>query len=107
MANRGEAEGPYTAVLKINGQVEATKSGILQGNTAVPLKFTIYREQPGAYEVDVNGQKTFFTIVGEEATTGLFSGDTKLVALVLWGILVVAVITALTIVLLRRRQSYY
>ena len=107
MANRGETEGPYTAVLKINGQVEETKSGILQGNTAVPLKFTIYREQPGTYEVDVNGQKTFFTIIGEGTKTGLSSGNTNLLALILWGILVLAVIAALTIVLIRRRQSYY
>ena len=107
MANRGEVDGAYTATLKINGQEEATKSGIVQANTAVPLKFTIYKDRPGTYQVDVNGQKTFFTIVGEEVKQGPFSGNSKLLAVILWGILVIAVITALTIVLLRRKQSYY
>ena len=105
IANRGEVEGPYLAMLKINGQEEATKTGILQANTAVPLEFVLYKEQPGTYQVDVNGQQTFFTIVGEE-TTAANHVNRQLLAFILWGILVIAVATALTIVSVRRKQSY-
>ena len=105
IANRGEVEGPYLAMLKINGQEEATKTGILQANTAVPLEFVLYKEQPGTYQVDVNGQQTFFTIVGEEKTAANHV-NRQLLAFILWGILVIAVATALTIVSVRRKQSY-
>ncbi len=62
--NAGEVDGGFTAVLKINGQVEQTKSIALSGMAAKPVQFTIYKNTPGTYEVDVNGQKTYFTIMG-------------------------------------------
>lgn len=105
MANKGDLEGPYTATLKINGVEEAVKSGILQGNTAVPLQFIVNRNEPGTYHVDVNGKTTFFTIVGNTAEKETLSKNT-LGLFFLWGFLLLALVAALVIILLRRRQTY-
>jgi hypothetical protein len=103
MANRGDIEGPYTATLKVNGVEEAVKSGVLAGNAATPLQFVVSRDEPGTYEVDVNGKKTFFTVIGDNAKeeTSIKNNRTLLL---LWSFLLVALIIALVILLLRRRQ---
>jgi hypothetical protein len=66
VANRGDLATSYVATLKINGQVEQVKKGSLEGNKATPLEFIIYRSEPGTYQVDLNGQRTYFTIVGAQ-----------------------------------------
>ena len=96
MVNRGDEPGNYTATLKINGQVEEVKKGTLAGNTGKPLEFTVYRETPGVYEVDLNGQRTYFTIVG---SSGKFSPDARLISIV---VLVILIIASLSVVLVRR-----
>jgi hypothetical protein len=63
IVNRGDIPGTYTADLKINGEIEQTRSGGIGGNMAIPLKFTVSKDQPGTYKVDVNGQKSHFTVV--------------------------------------------
>ncbi len=103
IANRGETEGPYVATLKINGAVEEVKTGILQGNTAVPLKFMVSRDDPGTYEVDVNGQKTYFTVIGEASSKGISAKDSALIAALA---LLAALIVALVVLIVHRRQRY-
>ncbi len=105
MANKGDLEGPYTATLKINGVEEAVKTGMLQGNTAVPLQFVVSRDEPGTYHVDVNGKSTFFTVIGNTVEKETISKNT-LGLLLLWGFLLLALIAALVIILMRRRQTY-
>lgn len=104
VANRGDIEGPYTATLKINGVEEAVKTGMLQGNAAIPLEFVVSRDKPGTYEVDVNGKTTFFTVIGEADKETSPSKSTQNL-LLLWGFLLLALIVALSIIILRRRQS--
>lgn len=105
IANRGDAESPYTATMKINGVVEEVKIGMLQGNTAVPLKFLVSRNEPGIYTVDINGQQTYFTVVGDATSSGTaFSGKdiSRLAALVILSICIVV----LVILIIRRRQQH-
>jgi hypothetical protein len=64
VANRGDISGSLTANLMINGQLEATKKVSVPGNMAVPLEFTVTKDKPGTYEVELNGQKIYFTILG-------------------------------------------
>lgn len=105
IANRGDLAGAYTATLKINGEVESTRTGVIQGKIAVPLEFTVYREEPGIYHVDLNGQKTYFTITGNSAQKeSSFNG--RSLAVILWCILVITVISALLFLVLTRRKSY-
>jgi uncharacterized repeat protein (TIGR01451 family) len=65
IANRGDESGSYTATLKINGQIEETRTGRVGGRTAVPLQFVVSKDKPGIYTVDINGQQASFTILGD------------------------------------------
>jgi len=106
IANRGDLADSYEATLIINGKIEATRSGTIPANVAIPLEFTVYRDVPGTYQVDLNGQKTFFTIV--ENNSGIESGaNSRSLALIIWGILVIAVAVSLSIVIARHRKSSY
>ncbi len=64
VANRGEADGDYTAKLSINGQVESTRQLMVPANKAIPVEFTVVKAEPGTYLVDINGQKTSFIVTG-------------------------------------------
>jgi PKD repeat protein len=103
LANKGDIEGPYTATLKINGEEEAVRTGMLQGNTAVPLEFVVSRDKPGTYQVDVNGRTTFFTVI-EDSNHSESTSKNRHVLLLLWGLLLMALIIALAILIIRRLQ---
>jgi hypothetical protein len=101
VANRGDLATSYTATLKIDGQVEQIKKGSLGGNAAKPLEFVVYRSEPGVYDVDLNGERTFFTIVGpqtDNVSKGVGSISSTLVVIIVLGVLA---LTAL-IILVRR-----
>jgi hypothetical protein len=66
MANSGDTAGNYTATLKIDGQVEQVRTGKVSSHSAVPVEFTVYRDKPGQYMVDLNGQTASFTILGKQ-----------------------------------------
>jgi hypothetical protein len=97
ITNRGDTTGSYNATLKINGQVETVRSGTIGANVAVPLKFTLSRETQGTYEVDLNGQKTFFTITGAVSSNQI---DDRIIAAI--GLFIIVVVLAVMIV---RRYS--
>ncbi len=67
VCNRGDAECDYTATLKINGEIDQEKKGNLPANKAVPIQFEIRRWEPGVYQVDLNGQLTYFTVESIES----------------------------------------
>jgi hypothetical protein len=92
IVNRGDVDGSYEAVLKINGVVEETKTGIISGNKAVPLEFTVYRDEPGTYQVDLNGQTTYFTVAGSAKNSPL---DTRLIFIIVIAVLVLAAVIVL------------
>jgi hypothetical protein len=121
MSNSGDLPGGYTANLKINGQVEATRTGSVPGNAAVPIQFTITKSQPGDYEVDINGQKAYFSVVGEAVvvaplvdTAATATSDTmapdntaKNVTYVVFGVMAFLAILLGILVIQKRRSSYY
>ena len=59
-----------------------------------PVKFTVTRNQPGTYAIDIGGQKGSFTILGTSgvANTSINGG---LIAILIVGILVIVVSTLL------------
>ena len=104
MANRGDLSGYYEAILKVNDQIETTDSGPIGSQVAVPVKFTLYKNTPGVYTVDLNGQKTYFTVVKDSKST---LSNRQLLALTILVILIVVFIVMLAIIIIQRRQSNY
>ena len=72
--NDGGMPGSMNVILKINGQVEEARMVTVSPGTAHPVKFTVYRSQPGSYAVDIGGQKGCFTIVGTSSNASSQSG---------------------------------
>ncbi len=62
LANAGEADGSYTAILKVNGAIAETKEVSLVGGTSETITFTTSQGESGAYSIDVNGLPGSFTV---------------------------------------------
>ena len=94
VVNTGDEGGNYNLVLKVNGQVEQTRMVSVGPHGTQPVKFTVTRNQPGTYAIDIGGQKGSFTILGTSgvANTSINGG---LIAILIVGILVIVVSTLL------------
>ena len=77
VANEGESEGNYSAVLKINNQIEEIKTGSLAGRTGTPLEYTVVKMNAGTYSIDINGQKANFIIIGSNDTRDTHAGKSQ------------------------------
>jgi hypothetical protein len=104
VVNRGDLEGGFTINLKVNGQIEQTQTGIVAGNTAVPLEFTIVKDVPGTYNIDVGGKTAFFTVVASQQNNNSLSQSQMIFIAV--AVLVIAAIGLITALILRRRAGY-
>ncbi len=62
VSNTGEADGKYSVTLKINRVAERTKEISVKAGSSEAATFTVNRNEPGTYEVEINGQKASFTI---------------------------------------------
>jgi len=65
VANTGEEEGSYTAILKINGVVEANKDITLDAGASEKVTFILAKDIADSYSVEINGLSGSF-IVREE-----------------------------------------
>jgi hypothetical protein len=63
VVNRGDTRGKYAVDLRVNGEIVQSKAGSIRGHGVQPLNFTVSREQPGTYEVEISGQKAYFSVV--------------------------------------------
>jgi len=100
VVNTGDEAGNYNVDLKINGQVEQSRMVSVGPHASQQVKFTVTKDQPGTYNVDIVNQKGSFTILGDSESNGATSPKTgALVAMALIGILIIA---ALVVLLLRR-----
>jgi hypothetical protein len=104
VVNRGSLEGGYTANLQINGHIEQSKMGTVAGNTYVPVQFTVVKDTPGTYSIDIGGQTATFTVVAPE-TSGSSSISQSQIFTIVLAILGIAAIGLLTAVIMRRRSS--
>ena len=62
ITNVGDLEGTYTVTLKISGIVEASKNITLTGGESETIAFTVTRDAPGNYTVNLNGLTGSFTV---------------------------------------------
>lgn len=96
MANDGDVVGGYTASLKINGKLEQTKLGTVDGHSAVPVNFTISRSLPGTYAIDIGGQKGTFTILADKITSSS-PANSGAIAFIIIFVLVLSTVVVLTL----------
>ena len=89
VVNDGDEAGNYSVVLKINGQVEKTRTVSVGPGTAYPVRFTVYRAEPGSYSVAIDGKQASFTILGAGGIIGS-TGAGTLIAIIIIGILFIA-----------------
>jgi uncharacterized protein YfaS (alpha-2-macroglobulin family) len=62
VSNNGESDGDYEVVLKVNGIVERTKTVTIKAGNSETVTFTISRDNPGDYEIEINGNKAVYTV---------------------------------------------
>jgi hypothetical protein len=69
VSNSGDLLGYYSVVLKVNGKTESTQNIPVAGNSQQSVDFNVMRDEPGTYEVDVNGRSGAFTVLKTEGET--------------------------------------
>ena len=69
--------------------------GLVGPHGTQPVKFTVTKDQPGTYNVDIHGKSGSFTILGAGGTTGSSTGG--MIALALIGVLVIATLVVLLV----------
>jgi hypothetical protein len=70
VTNSGNAAGDYEAVLKINGVIEAINLVTVPAGSSVIVSFTSVQDDPGVYEVDVNGLTGSFEVNSLKGSDG-------------------------------------
>jgi len=104
IVNTGDETGGYTAVLKINGEIEQSRTFNVGPKATQPVKFTVTRTQPGTYAVDIGNQKANFTIIDAGSRSVIGTGASILFVV---SIAVIAALVLLLIVVSRRRFQDY
>jgi hypothetical protein len=102
VVNRGEIEGGFTVDLKVNGQIEQSYSDVLPAKTGKQVEFTLVKDVPGVYTIDVGGKTTILTIVPAPDESALSRSQSTFIAL---GILVIAAIALVVLLVMRRRTN--
>ena len=103
VVNTGDESGNYNVELKINGQVEETRMVSVGPQGTQPVKFTITKDQPGTYTVNIGYQKTSFIVTGAGGSNSSRSSSGLIVLLVM----AVLVLTTVVVLMLNfRRQTH-
>jgi hypothetical protein len=71
--NTGGAEGKYTATLKINGLIENTREVTIPAGATQIVSFTVAKNIPGTYKVEINGVSGSFVVKSNTTTTSTTS----------------------------------
>jgi len=62
VSNVGDAQGTCVVELTVNGVVEATQSVTLSQNQSTTVSFTVSKDQPSTYQVELDGLAGSFTV---------------------------------------------
>ena len=90
VVNRCDQPDTYKVTLKVNGIVQETRNVSVGGSMAVPLQFTVTGKEPGMYNLDLNGEKANFLVIGEKNNTSSSSTIPPLVIVLIVGIIILA-----------------
>ena len=72
VTNSGDLAGTYPIKLKVNGTSESTQGIAVAGGGSQSVSFTIARDAPGTYQLDINGLSGTF-IVRSPAALAIFN----------------------------------
>jgi len=100
VANTGGESGSYTVVLKIDGVKEAEETVTLTAGDSQDVSFSVTREDPGDYTVDVDGLSGSFTVVLPIKPPGI---NWAMIGGIIGGVIVVGL---LIFFLILRRRTY-
>jgi hypothetical protein len=103
VANIGDAAGTYAATLKVNGVIEQTRLCTVGAHGAQPVQFTVTKDKPGTYTVDINNQISSFTIATRAGQAD--SSNTQNLLLVMLGIMILGCITLTALIIKRRSEN--
>lgn len=62
VTNVGDLSGTYKVILRVNGAIVETKDIALEGHSSTLVTFTISKDKPGKYVIDVNGLKGYLLV---------------------------------------------
>jgi hypothetical protein len=134
VSNSGGSSGQYKVVLKVNGDETENREITLEAGKVQSVSFTIKKDSPGDYTLDLNAQVGKFTVTAPlplpeitytspvltpqevpistpqiaPSTSSTPSNETKGVTPALWitlGITIIAIITALSVYSYRKVKS--
>jgi len=98
VVNTGDVQNSYIAELKINGSVEQTKETTLAGGAGATVVFTVTKDAPGNYTVEIGEQTGEFTVSAHASGVNWSSIGGGIAA----GVVVVGIVAAS---LIRRRKG--
>lgn len=102
VVNTGDEAGNLNVTLNINGQLEQSRTVSVGPQGTQPVKFTVTKDQPGTYDVNILDKSGSFIITGSGGTAGA-STSSGLIAVMF--VVVVALIIVTVVLLLRRRTA--
>ncbi|OGN95063.1 MAG: hypothetical protein A2Z75_02750 [Chloroflexi bacterium RBG_13_50_10] len=101
VVNSGDEASNYNVALKINGQLEQSRMVGVGPHGTQPVKFTVTKDKPGTYTVDIAGQNGSFIILGADSNTS-GTTDSKTGALMVLALMGVLIIASVVVLLIRR-----
>ena len=102
VTNSGDVSGTYTAVLKIDGNIESTKDLALTAGEAQNVVFSVSENTAGTYSVDVDGQTGTLTVKAASSSKSFLARDWWLLLVL---IIIVALITYIVVSTTRKKDS--
>jgi hypothetical protein len=101
VVNTGDQGGNLNITLKINGQVEQTRMIAVGPKASQPVKFTVTKNEPGTYTVDILDQNSSF-IVLDKSNAARTPVNNGLINFLIIAALLIATVAAL---ILSRRPA--
>jgi hypothetical protein len=92
VVNTGDEAGSYNVALKINGQLETSRTVSVGPQGTQPVKFTLTRTQPGTYAIDIGGQKGTFTVLAAKTTSGPPISSSTIIILIMFVLIISTVV---------------
>jgi Mn2+/Fe2+ NRAMP family transporter len=102
VTNSGDVSGTYTAVLKIDGNIESTQDLALTAGEAQNVVFSVSENTAGTYSVDVDGQTGTLTVKAASSSKSFLARDWWLLLVL---IIIVALITYIVVSTTRKKDS--